>query len=112
MMATLDHLKRLSEKSKESKIAFSAKCHDCGQDTVVEITIHEDSADTNGGGYWNIEGEDDFIKCQPCYDKDPILRNFRKCEVYSRVVGYLRPVKQWNPGKQEEFNQRKNFKTG
>ena len=31
-------------------------------------------------------------------------------EVYSRVVGYLRPVKQWNQGKQEEFNKRKTFK--
>ncbi len=32
------------------------------------------------------------------------------CEIYSRVVGYLRPVKQWNKGKQEEFRERKNFK--
>ncbi|HLA75572.1 MAG TPA: ribonucleoside triphosphate reductase [Gammaproteobacteria bacterium] len=32
------------------------------------------------------------------------------CEVYSRVVGYLRPVNQWNKGKQEEFEQRKTFK--
>ena len=32
-----------------------------------------------------------------------------KCEVYSRVVGYLRPVEQWNAGKQEEFKQRKTF---
>jgi len=31
-------------------------------------------------------------------------------EVYSRVVGYLRPVKQWNNGKQTEFGMRKNFK--
>jgi hypothetical protein len=109
-VATLDHLKRLSEKLKESQFAFSSKCHDCGKDTIVEVNIYEDGVDTNGGGYWNIEGED-FIKCQPCYDKDPTLRNFRKCEVYSRVVGYLRPVKQWNPGKQEEYKQRKNFKT-
>jgi anaerobic ribonucleoside-triphosphate reductase len=29
------------------------------------------------------------------------------CEVYSRVVGYLRPVKQWNKGKQEEFAMRR-----
>lgn len=28
-------------------------------------------------------------------------------EVYSRVVGYFRPVNQWNKGKQEEFSQRK-----
>ena len=30
-------------------------------------------------------------------------------EVYSRVVGYLRPVSQWNRGKQEEFKKRKTF---
>jgi ribonucleoside-triphosphate reductase (formate) len=32
-----------------------------------------------------------------------------ECEVYSRIVGYLRPVSQWNDGKREEFKQRKNF---
>jgi len=31
------------------------------------------------------------------------------CEVYSRAVGYLRPVSQWNNGKQEEFKMRKTF---
>ena len=31
-------------------------------------------------------------------------------EVYSRVVGYLRPVKQWNDGKQAEFGKRKTFR--
>ena len=31
------------------------------------------------------------------------------CEVYSRIVGYLRPVDQWNDGKQSEFNDRKLF---
>ncbi|MCG6534100.1 MAG: ribonucleoside triphosphate reductase [Syntrophales bacterium LBB04] len=31
------------------------------------------------------------------------------CEVYSRVVGYLRPVKQWNKGKQEEYHLRQAF---
>jgi len=33
-----------------------------------------------------------------------------ECEVYSRVVGYLRPVSHWNEGKQAEFNLRKTFK--
>jgi anaerobic ribonucleoside-triphosphate reductase len=31
------------------------------------------------------------------------------CEVYSRVVGYLRPVDQWNDGKQAEFAMRRSF---
>jgi hypothetical protein len=32
-----------------------------------------------------------------------------RTEVFSRVVGYIRPVSQWNDGKQEEFRQRKTF---
>ncbi len=32
------------------------------------------------------------------------------CEVYSRVVGYLRPVQQWHVSKQEEYRQRKEYK--
>lgn len=31
------------------------------------------------------------------------------CEIYSRVVGYLRPIEQWNPGKRAEFSDRKTF---
>ena len=31
------------------------------------------------------------------------------CEVYSRVVGYLRPVQQWNKGKKAEYFQRRVF---
>lgn len=32
-----------------------------------------------------------------------------ECEIYSRIVGYFRPVKQWNNGKQEEFSEREMF---
>ena len=32
-----------------------------------------------------------------------------KCEVYSRVVGYLRPVQGWNKGKKEEFELRSTY---
>ena len=46
-----------------------------------------------------IKGEQE--KCPTCADD---------CEVYSRVVGYLRPIKQWNKGKQEEFDSRQVFK--
>jgi ribonucleoside-triphosphate reductase len=34
----------------------------------------------------------------------------QETEVYSRVVGYLRPIKQWNSGKQAEYGDRKTFK--
>ncbi|MCJ8500407.1 ribonucleoside triphosphate reductase [Desulfatitalea alkaliphila] len=36
----------------------------------------------------------------------------QETEVYSRVVGYLRPVKQWNDGKQAEYALRKTFRVG
>ncbi len=48
-----------------------------------------------------IAGE--HFYCPKCTVKQP-------CEVYSRVVGYLRPVSQWNIGKQQEFKERKEFK--
>lgn len=31
------------------------------------------------------------------------------CEVYSRIVGYLRPISQWNDGKKAEFDLRKTY---
>jgi ribonucleoside-triphosphate reductase len=42
---------------------------------------------------------------QPCCS-----RCSESTEVYSRVVGYLRPVKQWNTGKQAEFGDRKSIR--
>jgi len=49
-----------------------------------------------------IKGERQF--CPKCGGKK------QACEVYSRVVGYLRPVSQWNPGKETEFYKRKEYK--
>jgi len=44
-------------------------------------------------------------------DKENLENKRTRCEVYSRVVGYLRPVNQWNRGKRQEFSDRKMFKT-
>lgn len=32
-----------------------------------------------------------------------------RCEVWSRVCGYFRPVSSWNRGKKQEFNERRTF---
>ena len=39
------------------------------------------------------------------------LKNVKgtECDVYSRVVGYHSPTKQWNEGKKEEFKNRETF---
>ena len=36
----------------------------------------------------------------------------KETEIYSRVTGYFRRIKNWNEGKQEEFSQRKSFEVG
>lgn len=41
--------------------------------------------------------------------EEEVEKKRTECEVYSRVVGYLRPVQQWNRGKQQEFSDRKTF---
>jgi len=33
----------------------------------------------------------------------------QRCEIYSRVVGYLSPVHRWNNGKKSEFHDRRPF---
>lgn len=48
-----------------------------------------------------LDGE--HFYCPKCTIKQP-------CEVYSRIVGYLRPVQQWNQGKQEEFRWRREYR--
>jgi ribonucleoside-triphosphate reductase (formate) len=45
-------------------------------------------------------GKDEVAVCPECG---------KPVEVYSRVVGYLRPIKTWNPGKQQEFAERKEY---
>ena len=43
---------------------------------------------------------------------DKITKTKKKipCEIFSRVVGYMRPLNQWNPGKRSEFADRKYYK--
>ena len=41
-------------------------------------------------------------------EPEPLKRRV-PCEVYSRIVGYLRPVRNWNQAKQAEFAARKTF---
>lgn len=40
----------------------------------------------------------------------PICR--KPVEVYSRIVGYMRPIATWNEGKLQEWKDRKEFKDG
>ncbi|MDP2909608.1 MAG: ribonucleoside triphosphate reductase [bacterium] len=48
-----------------------------------------------------LSGE--HFECPQCAIKQP-------CEVYSRIVGYIRPISQWHVGKKQEYKERKEFK--
>ena len=67
------------------------KCDKCGKDAEL--------VESNEGG-----GREAWV----CHDCKHFIAY--KPEVYSRVVGYIRPVKQWNPGKKQEFKDRTPFK--
>lgn len=63
--------------------------------------------------YGYIDGEHEYC---PKHDQDLesegkelTEENRLKCEVYSRVVGYIRPVSQWNNGKKSEWADRVHY---
>lgn len=81
-------------------------CHDCkkkisikGEELIDAVTLlYQDGGE-------KVE----IVKCNECFKKNPSLTNFRNCEVYSRVVGYIRPVQQWHKGKKQEYKERKEY---
>jgi len=83
-------------------------CHDCKK----QIKIEGEEIKNGKMLIYESGGEEiKIFKCEDCFEKSQELRDFQPCETYSRVVGYLRPVQQWNLGKQREFKQRKEYKT-
>lgn len=98
---------------------YKGKCHDCGKEVKVIICKDEETGAVTieGGAVYNpLVGmppvERIYLKCDACYKENRVLLEWQECEVYSRVVGYLRPVNQWNTGKKEEFGARNVFKIG
>ncbi|MCD5384970.1 MAG: anaerobic ribonucleoside-triphosphate reductase [Candidatus Pacebacteria bacterium] len=84
-------------------------CHDC----KIGIEVKEGKIENGVMLKYDNEGEIiSIFKCTDCYEKNASLSNFNKCEVYSRVVGYLRPVEQWHTGKKEEYSDRREYHSG
>ena len=81
-------------------------CHDCGKEIKIE---NKEIISGKMLFYSDNDRKIKVFKCAECFSKNPALDSFRKCEVYSRVVGYLRPVDQWNLGKKTEYSERKEF---
>ncbi len=85
-------------------------CHDCKKE-ITDIKIDEKNQKITGAVFYEWKDKM-FAKCPECFKKDSVLRNFQRAEVYSRVVGYLRPVQQWHQGKKEEYEDRVEFAKG
>ncbi|HEX8956263.1 MAG TPA: anaerobic ribonucleoside-triphosphate reductase [Burkholderiaceae bacterium] len=51
------------------------------------------------------------IPDQLCVDTDPVLSDAERqpCEIWTRVMGYHRPVSSFNIGKKGEFHERRYF---
>lgn len=102
----------LIKQMKDGKAEFTGKCVDCGTDVLVRVSIDGEHLNVTGGAVfhppsaWN-HPEIYMHKCQLCFEKDS--KFYPTTEVYSRVVGYMRPVSQWNDGKKSEFKKRKMF---
>lgn len=73
------------------------KCEKCGKEKRKENCDHRHIVEIE------TEHGNRFL----CEDCGMISKN--RCEVYSRVCGYLRPTSGWNKGKQSEFELRKTF---
>lgn len=107
MQDTQHFLKELMGKDEE--IELRGSCHDCGVD-VVGLAVRDGSKVSTNIPFWHMEDIGAFAKCETCYEANPNLTNYQPCEVFSRVCGYVRPVKQYNPGKKAEKSMRVDYK--
>ena len=85
-------------KNNEKHMQEEKECHDCKK-TLEHGDLYMP---------YQANGEE-IVKCKSCHEKDPTCRNFQPTEVYTRVVGYIRPVQQWNKGKRQEYDDRKEY---
>jgi ribonucleoside-triphosphate reductase len=69
----------------------------CSNYHIPYFTFSPTFSTCSSHGY--IPGE--HFTCPKCAEE---------CEVYTRVVGFIRPVKQWNEGKTAEYYKRVTFK--
>jgi len=107
----LDFVVKLLEENGNFTVA--GKCIDCGKDVNVSVELIGKSQIKISGGAlyqppeaYNYQ-EKIVCKCDDCFKLDSQIH--QRNEVYTRVVGYLRPKSQMNPGRISEVEQRAMF---
>ncbi len=106
-MESLD-VKELEAKGEVS--AYEGVCHDCGCGVNLScVKLPGGKTSSSGGAMYRTRDGMSF-KCEECFSRQKTLKDHQECEVYSRVVGYLRPISQWNKGKLAEYDKREMLK--
>jgi len=106
---TIKWIRGLFEDADAPCIELIGKCQKCKKEVNVVVFKKDWEVEGNGGV---IKGEADTpeFKCYECLDKDGGKISPTRTEIFSRVVGYLRPISGYNPGKKAEFKSRTNYK--
>ena len=101
-------MQEISEKMGNYQYArVNVCCMDCKRKFAILMErTGPNKIEIKNGAIYKTKNEYEF-KCPTCFENNP--NHGPKVEVYSRVVGYLRPVSNWNPGKQDEYKMRKVF---
>mgnify|MGYP000928347546 FL=1 len=87
----------LGERAPDAKALRSAVKSICKNYRLPYFTFSPSFSICKNHGYLNGEQ----AACEKCGEE---------CEIYSRIVGYLRSISQWNDGKRAEFDMRKHYK--
>ena len=101
-------MQELSDKIGEHQFArIGVTCMDCNKEFQMNMERTSTTCIEIKNGAIGKRYGDYIFKCPECFRKSQDFG--QDCEVYSRVVGYLRPISNWNPGKKEEYKIRKNY---
>lgn len=95
-----------------SALEFPGPCHDCAAPVAVAVALSDDGFAIAGGAVYRYPFDKSkyAVKCDACHAKQPVLAP--EIEVYDRVVGYFRPVKNFNDGQRAQQAARKRFDRG
>lgn len=96
----------------QNPFIFEGECMDCHSSVIVTATQDGEETTIVGGAVFQPPADwhsptEYLMKCDGCYEKNPVFNP--RTEIYSRIVGYLRPVENWHVGKKAEWKSRKTF---
>ena len=83
-------------------------CDRCGN-TIKDID--GELQDAKCLKFVDTDGTEYFVaRCNACFERDKSLTNYKQTEVFTRTVGYYRPVQNFHKGKVAEYKDRLTFK--